>query len=176
MSPILTLLTLLAGTAHATPGPVGVTRQSTGIEGEPDGFGMGLVLGEPTGLAFALRDKEMSNIQAAVGWSFANGSLHLTADYTRNLIIFRPDDTPDVRYPLYVGIGGRLKVGNNNGDSNKNRGELDAASLGVRVPVGCAMLPTEQRIDVFLEVAPVMLLIPSAAFGFDAALGSRIFF
>jgi hypothetical protein len=174
--PLLTLLTLLSGAALATPSEFGVTQQPTGIEGKPDGFGIGLVLGQPTGLAFALRNEEKSNIQAGMGWSFQHRRIHLTGDYTRNLFIFRPDDTPKVRYALYAGLGGRVIIGSASGDSNKNRGDLDAASLGVRVPVGFAMLPTDQRIDVFLEVAPVMLLIPSAKFGFDAALGSRIFF
>jgi hypothetical protein len=174
VTPALLLLAALTGTAEAQPSPVGVSRQPTGIEGEPEGFGMGLVLGEPTGLSFAYRTGEWTNIQAGLGWSFSNSRIHLTGDYTRNVFIARPDDTPDVRFPIYVGIGGRVKLGFNEDDG---RGKDEASnSVGVRFPIGAAVLPTTQRLDVFLEIAPVLLLIPDTSFGLDGALGARIFF
>lgn len=174
MTPALLLLSALTGTAEAQPSPVGQSRQSTGIEGEPEGFGMGIVVGEPTGLSFAYRTGEWTNIQAGLGWSFSNSRIHLTGDYTRNLFIARPDDTPDVRFPVYVGVGGRVKLGF---DEDDGRGKNEASnSVGVRFPIGAAILPTTQRLDVFLEIAPVLLLLPTTSFRLDGALGARIFF
>jgi hypothetical protein len=168
---------LLAPPAAAQPSDVGMSRQKSGIEGAPEGFGVGIQVGVPTGLSFAYRAGEWSNIQAGVGWSFSRGRLHLAADYTRNLFIIRPEETENVRYPFYVGAGGRLLVGANDDiPNNANSGRLDKNSFGVRFPVGFAILPTEQAIDVFLEFAPVMLVIPDTTFGWDAALGFRIFF
>jgi hypothetical protein len=176
VTPALLLVAALTATAEAQPSQVGVTRQPTGIEGEPEGFGMGIVLGEPTGLSFAYRTGEWTNIQAGLGWSFSNSRIHLTGDYTRNLFIARPEETPDVRFPIYVGVGGRVKLGFDEDDDN-NRGKDEASnSIGVRFPIGAAVLPTTQRLDVFLEVAPVLQLVPSTAFGLDGALGARIFF
>lgn len=174
MTPALLLLAALTGTADAQPSEVGVSRQPTGIEGEPEGFGMGVVIGEPTGLSFAYRTGEWTNIQAGLGWSFSNSRIHLTGDYTRNLFIARPEDTPEVRFPIYVGVGGRVKLGFNE-DDGKGKDEA-SNSVGVRFPIGAAVLPTHQRLDVFLEIAPVLLLLPSTAFRLDGALGARIFF
>lgn len=168
---------LLTAPAAAQPSGPGSTRQPTGIEGSPEGLGVGIQVGVPTGLAFAYRVGEWSNIQAGLGWSFSKGRLHLAADYTRNLFIIRPEETENVRYPFYVGAGGRLLLGANDDiQNNSNSGNLDQSSFGVRFPVGFAILPTEQAIDVFLEFAPVMLIVPDTTFGWDAALGFRIFF
>ena len=174
MIPALFFLASLPGTAWAQPSPIGVTRQPTGIEREPVGLGVGLVVGEPTGLSVAYRTGESTNLQAGLGWSFANSRLHLTGDYTRNLFIARPEESPDVRFPLYAGVGGRVKLGFNEDDG---RGRDEASnSLGVRFPLGAAVLPTAQRVDVFLELAPVLLLLPETALALDGALGARIFF
>jgi len=177
VTPVLLMLATLSSTASAEPGPVGVTRQPTGIEGEPDGLGLGLVVGEPSGLAFAFRTGEETNIQGGLGWSFASGRLHLTGDYTRNLLILRPDDTPEVRFPVYAGVGGRVRMG----FDDRGRGYYYGTyyeygtSLGVRAPVGIALLPTNQRIDVFVELAPVLIVVPATYTTLDGAVGARIF-
>ena len=111
MTAALLLLASFASTAQAEPGQVGVTRQPTGIEGEPEGLGLGIVVGEPSGLAFAYREGEETNIQGGIGWSFGYGRINVAADYTRNLLILRPDDTPEVRFPVYAGVGGRIWLG-----------------------------------------------------------------
>lgn len=173
MTPVLLMLATLSGTASAEPGHAGVTRQPTGIEGEPDGLGLGLVVGEPSGLAFAFRTGEETNIQGGLGWSFASGRLHLTGDYTRNLLIHRPEDTPEVRFPVYAGVGGRVRMGF---DDDLGRGRYEhGTSLGVRAPVGIALLPTNQRIDVFVELAPVLIVVPATDTTLDGAVGARIY-
>ncbi len=168
---------LLSGAAHAAPGEVGVTRHPTGLEGVPEGFGIGLQVGEPSGLALALRRDDVTALQAAVAWSFSDARLHVNADYTRALFVFETDDAPNVRFPFYVGLGGRVRIaGEGGGGSDSNRRiEDEGSSLGVRVPVGITVLPREQRVDVYLEGAPVLLVLPEADVGWDAALGVRFY-
>lgn len=176
---LLALLLLVGGSrpAAAAPGEIGVTRHPTGLEGVPEGFGIGLQVGEPSGLALALRRDEVTNLQAAVAWSFSDARLHVNADYTRALFVFETEDAPNVRFPFYVGLGGRVRVsGDNGGSSNNNRrGDDEGSSIGARVPIGITVLPREQRVDVYLEGAPVLLVLPEADVGWDAALGVRFY-
>ena len=173
MTAALLILASIASTARAEPGQVGVTRQPTGIEGEPEGLGLGIVVGEPSGVAFAYREGEETNIQGGTGWSFGYGRINVAADYTRNLLILRPDDTPEVRFPVYAGVGGRIWLGF---EDDFGRGRYAPGnSLGVRFPIGVAMLPTTQRVDVFVEVAPVLIVVPSTYTTLDGAVGARIY-
>ena len=173
------LLGVFAGSrsAAAAPGEIGVTRHPTGLEGLPEGFGIGLQVGEPSGLALALRRDEVTNLQAALAWSFSDARLHINADYTRALFVFETDDAPNVRFPFYVGLGGRVRIAGDSGGGNDNnrRGDDEGSSVGARVPIGITVLPREQRVDVYLEGAPVLLLLPEADVGWDAALGVRFY-
>lgn len=176
---VLSLCALLAVSrpAAAAPGEVGVTRHPTGLEGLPEGFGIGLQVGEPSGLALALRRDEVTNLQAALAWSFSDARLHVNADYTRALFVFETEDAPNVRFPFYVGLGGRVRLAGESGGGNGNnrRGDDEGSSVGARVPIGITVLPREQRVDVYLEGAPVLLLLPEADVGWDAALGVRFY-
>jgi len=48
--------------------------------------------------------------------------------------------------------------------------------LAVRIPVGIDYLFSDAPVDIFLEVVPMLDLIPKTKFQFNAALGARYFF
>ncbi|UCH66063.1 MAG: hypothetical protein JSW63_02715, partial [Ignavibacterium sp.] len=68
------------------------------------------------------------------------------------------------KWPIYYGIGARLKFGE------------EDTKLAVRIPVGAAYLFEDAPVDIFLEVVPMLELIPKTKFQFNAALGARYFF
>ena len=45
--------------------------------------------------------------------------------------------------------------------------------LGARVPVGIAYVTRRSILDVFLEVVPLLDLVPNTDFGLNAAIGIR---
>ena len=52
------------------------------ITAQESGFGIGIMIGEPTGLSMKQWLNSSNAIDAGVGWSFTeNGSIHLHADY-----------------------------------------------------------------------------------------------
>lgn len=164
---------VMSGTpAAAQPMAIGQTTQETGLEGAPVGPGLGIALGDPAGIALSMRPGDWTALQGTVGWSLSKSRLHLSADYLRNLVLFESESTPELRYPLYVGIGGRLLLAATDEDRKAiNQG----TSLGLRVPVGIGLLPRSQALDVYFEVAPVLLLLPDVKPGWDATLGARIY-
>jgi len=132
------------------------------ILAQADGIGVGIILGEPTGLSGKLWLTEKTAADAAVAWSmWDGGALHVHADFlvhSFNLI-----NVSQGQLPLYFGIGARVKLS-------------DDPMVGVRVPVGLAYLFGSAPIDVFLELVPILDLVPATDFDFNSAIGIRYFF
>lgn len=132
------------------------------ILAQDKGLGLGIILGEPTGISGKKWLGEDRAIDGTVAWSSGdNSGLHLHADY-----LFHKFDLIKVekgKIPLYYGIGGRIKLG-------------DDTNVGVRVPVGLEYLFASAPVDIFLELVPRLDLVPDTEFGIDGGLGARYFF
>ncbi|MCU0373381.1 MAG: DUF3996 domain-containing protein [Ignavibacteria bacterium] len=127
-------------------------------------FGLGIIVGEPTGLSGKLILSDNSAVDGALGWSFYKyGSIHIHGDYLYNFTRIIPE------VPLYIGVGGRIKMKNTDEDE-------DDVRLAVRVPVGIAYEPSSAPVDVFLELVPMLDLVPASDFSFNAAIGVRYWF
>ena len=126
------------------------------------GMGLGLIVGEPTGISFKYWTGSTTAFDAALAWSFVDeGAFHIHGDYIFHNM--RLISIPEGLLPFYYGIGARIKT-------------ADEAKLGVRVPLGLAYLFQNTPIDIFLEIVPILDLIPETDFGLNAALGARYFF
>lgn len=127
------------------------------------GFGLGIIVGEPTGISMKKWLSTKTAFDVAVAWSFAReSSFHVHADYLVHA--FDEFDT-DEEVPLYYGIGGRLKS-SNGGD----------ARLGVRGVVGIGYFFREAPIDLFFEVAPILDVAPRTELSINGGFGARYFF
>ena len=128
-------------------------------------FGLGIILGEPTGISGKLWTGDNSAVDGAVAWSMDNNaSLHLHADYLVHS--FTSGRVEKGRLPIYYGIGGRIKFSENNNDD----------FIGVRVPVGIEYLFENAPVDIFFEIVPILDLAPDTDFDLNAAVGARYFF
>jgi hypothetical protein len=137
-------------------------------------LGLGVIAGEPTGISLKTWLDGRHAVDAALGWSFAGDtSLHLHADYLwHDFGLLRPTGVKG-RLPLYYGLGARLKV---HADDDGHHGNEDDTVLGVRFPVGVAWVPPSAPLDVFLEIAPVLDLLPGTDLNLNAAIGVRYWF
>jgi hypothetical protein len=138
-------------------------------------FGLGVIIGEPTGISAKLWVSPVNALDFSLGWSvggdrvgnynggFDGGSrVHFHMDYLWHW--FNAIHASE-RLPLYTGIGGRI-----------NTGAGYDASAAVRGVLGLAWLPSQTPIDVFIELVPSLQIVPSTGFGIDAGLGARFFF
>ena len=145
---VLIVLTLLSGNILLAQGR--------------EGFGLGIMLGEPTGLSL----KFTSNLAAGVAWSFVDDSnLHFHLDYLKYTNLFSSSSGLREKMPFYYGVGGRFKI----------REDKDSI-VGVRVPLGISYLPDSLPIDIFLEIVPILDVVPDVDFGINSALGARYYF
>jgi len=139
-------------------------------------LGLGVIAGEPTGVSLKVWLDGRHAVDAAIGWSFSeNESLQIHGDYLWHTFdLLRPGDVKG-RLPVYYGVGARLKM-QDEGDGHGHGGNDDDALFGVRFPLGIDWIASTAPIDVFVEIAPVLDLIPSSDLSFNAALGVRYWF
>ncbi len=128
------------------------------------GFGLGIIVGEPTGLTGKNWLSPNTAFDFAAAWSLReNNSLTLQADYLMHSFnLIRVDKG---QLPFYYGIGGRIRFA--------DRGDDD---LGVRIPLGLNYHFQNISLDAFFELVPVLDLAPETDFEVDVAIGVRFFF
>lgn len=127
-------------------------------------FGLGIIVGEPTGLNGKLFINGSNAIEAAVAWSLrGDNDLHVQVDYLYHR--YRALRVESGRLPLFFGLGGRVAL-------RENRDDL----VGIRIPVGLAYEFEDAPFDVFVQIVPLLELIPDTEFELEGALGARFWF
>lgn len=132
------------------------------------GTGLGVIVGEPTGISMKFWTGGNTAFDAAAAWSvYRYHAFHFHADllfHSFSLINVSPGTLP-----AYVGVGGRLKLA---GEPN----EYKDMRLGVRVPFGLEYLFEPIPLGLFVEVAPILDILPGTGFGINGAAGARWYF
>jgi hypothetical protein len=125
-------------------------------------FGLGIILGEPTGLSAKLWTTSENAFDFGAAWSFkGDGHLLLQADYVWHIFHLIPVSSG--RLPFYVGIGGRIIL----------RDDPDA---GVRIPLGLDYIFADAPVDIFFELVPILDLAPETDFDLGGGIGARFWF
>jgi hypothetical protein len=135
---------------------------SLSLAGTPGNFGLGIILGEPTGLNAKIWQSDYIAYDAALAWSFGKeGNVHIHIDYLlHNYEIIR---TSNSYTPIYYGIGGRIK-------------SKDETFIGIRFPVGVNFRSRRIPIDIFIEIVPAFNVIPETEFDLEGGIGARYYF
>lgn len=135
------------------------------VAAETKTFGLGVIVGEPTGVSAKYWMNERNALDAAVAWSFeGSNSLHIHADYLfHNYDIINQPATATV--PVYYGLGARVKSRSNRSDK-----------VGVRIPVGVSYIFDQHPFDLFAEIVPIVDVSSSSGFSLNAAIGARYYF
>ncbi len=133
-------------------------------------LGIGVMVGEPTGLSLKSWINEENAFDVGLAWSLGRyDAVNIHADYLwHSYDVF--DDVEEGSLPLYYGVGGRIVFSDDYpdpGDSN--------VVIGIRGPVGINYLFEESPIGLFLEIAPILNLTPETDFDLDGALGIRLY-
>lgn len=126
--------------------------------------GIGIILGEPTGVSFKHWFSSRTAIDAALAWSFAgpNEELHVHADYLWHTPL-KSSDPAIRRTSFYIGVGGRMRFEND-------------TRFGARVPFGLVHFVKDAPLDIFVEIAPIMDLAPETEVSANGGIGLRYFF
>ncbi len=135
---------------------------------QQSGFGLGVILGEPTGISWKAWTGGSTALAGAAAWSFGGrDAFQLHVDYLfHNFRLFRVSKG---RLPFYYGLGVRARFHEEGGGDNDT-------VLGVRFPLGLEYLFSSPSLGIFAEIVPVLDLAPATEFDLNAAIGFRIYF
>ena len=141
------------------------TLEAGGLDaGGSEGFGAGVMLGEPTGFNAKLWIGERSAIDGAIGWSFeGENNLEFHADYLYHL--FDVLELSSGRLPIYFGAGLRYKVRDDRDDR-----------FGFRAVAGLDYLFENAPLDIFFELGPVFNVTPDFDVDLTVGVGVRYWF
>ena len=141
-----------------------VLLASNALASEDKNLGLGIILGEPTGITGKYIIDEDSAIDAGAGWKTSGtDKFHIYGDYLYHL-----NDIFDVskgELPLFFGAGIRYVSH-----------EDDDDELGIRLPIGLEYIFQNLPIRVFGELVPVLDLTPDTEFDVEGGVGIRYFF
>jgi hypothetical protein len=124
-------------------------------------LGVGVVAGVPFGVTAKYEIDARSAAQSHLGVS--DGDLTWNADFLRLFPDALPRRRPDLRAPLYAGLGLKIK--------SERR-----TFAGIRFVGGVSLYDSKRPYEFFAEVAPVLRFAPSEGGAFDGAVGVRRYF
>lgn len=135
----------------------------------PQGIGLGLMGGDPSGFSAKIWTGPHTAFDAGLGYSYwwYGQALQVHGDalwHSRSLI-----QAENGYLPLYFGLGARIKL------ADRAR-ELPDMRVGLRIPFGVEYVFTEIPVGLFLELVPVIDLVPGMNFGGNSSVGIRYYF
>lgn len=137
-----------------------------------DGFGIGIVAGDPTGLCLKNWLSQKSALELAAAWSFeGDGGFFLAGDYVLHSFDIADSGSGLDGLMFTYGLGGKLYFR----DENENDEDGDVV-LGVRIPLGLCYPFEGAPVDMFVQLAPVMDIVPDTELGLNGGIGARLYF
>ncbi|MBI4820565.1 MAG: hypothetical protein HY791_30145 [Deltaproteobacteria bacterium] len=131
-------------------------------------LGLGIILGDPTGFTLKSRLTNRNALQVHLGFGFEgkhdNGRVTFILDYLFHLAGVGLEGAGTLA--PYVGVGGKLAIIEGN----------DNILFGVRVPLGLAFFIKGAPIEIAVEVAVGIHVIPETRALVDGGLMGRYYF
>ena len=133
-------------------------------------FGLGLILGEPTGVSMKYWLNKDEAIDGALAWTLSdNDSFQLHGDYLFHDYQLSNSD----QWPVYYGVGALLRFKHDEGRHHDDNETI----FGLRVPIGMSYLfEKDTPFEFFFEVAPILEVAPDIDLDVNASIGIRFYF
>ena len=175
MSIVISLLLTCQAWADYPQVDTSLGKDSSTLEGPPLGFGVGAVLGVPTGLTSSWRPGDFFALQASLAWHGQEERVSTSVDLLINIMDLESKDLEDGRFVAYVGTGLVVRWGWIR-SVKLTAWQIERPMMGIRIPAGVVYLPEDRRLDVFLEFAPTFYVVPESEMDLSASLGARLYF
>ena len=135
-------------------------------------FGLGLIVGHPTGLSLKGYLTPDTAIDGAIGFGDTLRHIHMHADYLWHFDVQHWDAT---NLQLYLGVGPELQLHTHPADPGPGPDRGTDVLFGARAPFGFSLM-FGAPFDVFAELAAGLWLVEQLHVHVDAALGARYWF
>lgn len=146
---------------------------SAAVKAQPQGrFGAGFIVGEPVGISWKYRSSRTNAFDGAIGFLPDHG-YRVHADYLWQSYPFNDEN-------LAVHYGAGMAIGSGRSEYIvTNRGVFfrsQEVGFGLRGVIGLNYLIRKTPLDLFLELAPLVVLTPNSASSVDLGFGARVYF
>ncbi len=139
----------------------GLSAESLTAQDRGGGFGIGVILGEPTGITPKVQLSNSTALAGGVAWAFGGKTtFHLHLDYQIHNYNLAQAERGTLSF--YYGLGARILL-------------RDDPRVGARFPLGINYLFDSAPVEIFLEIAPIFDLVPSTEFNGNGGIGVRFF-
>lgn len=126
--------------------------------------GIGIIVGEPTGLSLKHWIGERTAWDAALAYSFVDKEHYY---FHANYLYHNTGPFDNMPIPWYWGLGFNVRY--------REKAE-DQLRIAGRIPLGLNYMFERFPGEIFIEVSPALDVIPKVDFSFGAAVGFRIYF
>lgn len=135
-----------------------LTPETAEAQGRGGDFGIGVMLGEPTGVSVKSWLSNSSAFDVGAAWSLGEReALHMHADLLRHSWF-----EENQQLAFYYGIGGRVIF-------------YDDAHVGARIPLGLNYVFESIPFDLFIEAVPILDITPDVELAGNGAVGIRYY-
>jgi hypothetical protein len=124
--------------------------------------GLGIIIGEPTGVSLKKWIVETKAIDFQIGWSFPGQSIHFAVDYQTHF----PEWFNNNKLYPYLEIGGRLKM--------RQETEDGPIRLGMRFGIGIEYI--HGHFGIYSEICPAMDITPETRLALEGGIGAHYYF
>jgi hypothetical protein len=124
--------------------------------------GVGAIIGDPTGVSAKHWLTESTALDAAFAWTLDDSNAFgIHVDYLLHVPSMVRIGKAD--FDMHYGIGGVLVL-------------ADSSAFAFRAPVGLAYRFDSNPVDIFAEIAALLLVAPSTDFDINVGIGARYYF
>ncbi|GBD02869.1 hypothetical protein HRbin19_00139 [bacterium HR19] len=122
-------------------------------------IGLGIMLGDPTGISGKLWIKEKDAVSLGASWSVIRERLTLLGSYNREIEI--KTEIKEGKLFFYPGVGVFVGI---------------PSSFGVYIPLGLDFNFNKAPINIFFEIDPGTKILPETSFSIFGYIGARYIF
>lgn len=152
-----------------------LTQESKSFAPQGKNFGIGVIIGEPTGLTAKIWTQKDMALAFSLGNSYF-GSVRIGMDYLWHFNAFNSNIVN-----LYAGPGAAIGIGESSGWWYKDKDQKwykssDEIGLGIRGILGINVVPRNSPIEIFGELGLMVGFLPGTYTNFEGAIGIRFYF
>jgi len=125
--------------------------------------GAGIYAGVPTGLRLKINLNNANSVTATVAYDVPGSMLYSSIDYFYNFHYTAQDSDYQIPFFLYTGPGFRIKTNND-------------VHAGVKFNIGAGFMFSDIPVEFFMEVSPILDLMPATDFDMNAGIGFVFYF
>ncbi len=126
-------------------------------------FGAGIYAGSPTGIKMKMNLNKTNSLSSVIAWDIIQKQIYVSVDYSYNFVYIVKGKNTTLPFFLYTGPGVRVMASKN-------------TRVGIKFTGGVGFKFNDIPLELFLEVSPILDVLPATEFDLNAGIGFILYF